>query len=83
MLEDIGDKLRTKRRYERGVAVNLERFLPAELHAVTIKPGACRGSRVHGKDEVICVVGGHSKCEVAKKCDASGDAERIVVENNR
>ncbi len=82
MLEDISSKLAIVKVDERGKAVDFRQMLLAELHVVTVEPGACRGNHVHDKDEIICVMGGHDKCEIIAECETPSNKEGIIVENN-
>jgi len=67
---------------ERGVVADLSRFCIRGLHVVTLQPGALRGSHMHDRDEIVCVVGGSAKCELTGEDQISGECQRIIVEGN-
>ena len=67
---------------ERGVVADLSRFCIRGLHVVTLQPGAVRGNHVHDRDEIVCVIGGHAKCEITGKDQVSGICQRVIVKGN-
>lgn len=79
MLEDISCKLAIVKVDERGKPVDFRQMLPAELHVVTVELGACRGNHVHDKDEIICVMGGHDKCEIITECETPSNTEKLLL----
>ena len=52
------------------------------FHVASMKPGAVRGNHSHDCDEVICIMGGESICEIAVEDSSSGTIERILVDEN-
>ena len=47
-----------------------------------MKPGAVRGNHTHDCDEVICIMGGESICEIAVEDSSSGTKERVLVDES-
>ena len=86
MLQEISDEtdkhIVFMNQDERGVVVSFTSGVAKNFHVASMKPGAVRGNHTHDCDEVICIMGGESICEIAVEDSSSGTKERVLVDES-
>ena len=86
MLQEISDEtdkyIVFMNQDERGVVVSFTSGAAKNFHVASMKPGAVRGNHTHDCDEVICIMGGESICEIAVEDNSTGTKERVLVDES-
>ena len=82
MLDELTEKQVSTYVDERGKVWDFASFPMEALHVVTMEPCAVRGNHTHDKDEIICVIGSKSTCEIDTLDDISGKEEKTIVQSD-
>jgi len=62
----------------RGVGISFSVQDVQNLHAASVNPGAVRGNHFHDQEEVLCIMGGRSICQIEIR-DKSKDFEKKII----